>query len=245
MEPAMVTSPRPKRLHSAEPRRLFVAYLPVGTDRQGQSGLGLEAQRALVKTFCWDDCPPVAEFVEVESGKDNDRPQLALALAECRRRKATLVIAKLDRLGRRLPFISGLMDEDVPFEAADMPHADRFRLHLEAVIAEDERRRISERTKAALAAAKERGTKRGGFRGQAGLGRCMKRGKRESKQARTGVIECGEVTSYLMRPAARPLAMRYETKAAHAPIMNRASASSTFGEGPSISACGIPCWSLV
>jgi DNA invertase Pin-like site-specific DNA recombinase len=150
---------------SSRPRKLYVSYLRVSTDRQGQSGLGLDAQRTLVKDFCGDDWPPVAEFVEVESGKDNDRPQLALALAECRRRKATLVIANLDRLGRRLSFIAGLMDEDVPFVAADMPHADRFRLHLEAVIAEDERRRISERTKAALAAAKARGTKLGGFRG--------------------------------------------------------------------------------
>jgi DNA invertase Pin-like site-specific DNA recombinase len=80
-----------------------------------------------------------------------------------------LVIAKLDRLGRRLAFIAGLMDADVPFVAADMPHADRFRLHLEAVIAEDERRRISERTKAALAAAKARGTKLGGYREGHGL----------------------------------------------------------------------------
>jgi DNA invertase Pin-like site-specific DNA recombinase len=147
----------------------YIAYYRVSTEKQGRSGLGLEAQRKLVKEFCGDDWPPVASYTEVESGKVNARPQLALALAECRRRKATLVIAKLDRLGRRLSFIAGLMDEDVPFVAADMPHADRFRLHLEAVIAEDERRRISERTKAALAAAKARGTKLGGYREGHGL----------------------------------------------------------------------------
>jgi DNA invertase Pin-like site-specific DNA recombinase len=147
----------------------YIAYYRVSTERQGKSGLGLEAQQKLVQEFCGDDWPPVASFTEVESGKISARPQLALALAECRRRKATLVIAKLDRLGRRLSFIAGLMDEDVPFVAADMPHADRFRLHLEAVIAEDERRRISERTTAALAAAKARGTKLGGHRAGHGL----------------------------------------------------------------------------
>jgi DNA invertase Pin-like site-specific DNA recombinase len=147
----------------------YIAYYRVSTEKQGKSGLGLEAQQKLVQDFCGDDWPPVVSYTEVESGKVNARPQLALALTECRRRKATLVIAKLDRLGRRLSFIAGLMDEDVPFVAADMPHADRFRLHLEAVIAEDERRRISERTKAALAAAKARGTKLGGYREGHGL----------------------------------------------------------------------------
>jgi DNA invertase Pin-like site-specific DNA recombinase len=147
----------------------YVAYYRVSTKLQGRSGLGLAAQQKLVKEFCGDDWPPVASYTEVESGKNDSRPQLALALAECRRRKAVLVIAKLDRLGRRLAFIAGLMDADVPFVAADMPHADRFRLHLEAVIAEDERRRISERTVAALAAAKARGTKLGGYREGHGL----------------------------------------------------------------------------
>ena len=145
--------------------KLYVAYFRCSTERQGRSGLGLEAQRKLVQDFLGKDWPPVAEYTEVESGKNDSRPQLAKALAECRRLGASLVIAKLDRLGRRLSFIAGLMDQDVPFFAADMPHADRFRLHLEAVIAEDERRRISERTKAALQAAKARGTKLGGYRG--------------------------------------------------------------------------------
>src|SRR5258706_3004014 len=136
----------------ANKRRGMVAYFRVSTERQGRSGLGLDAQRKLVKEFMGESWPPIAEFTEVESGKNNARPELAKALAECRRCGAALVIAKLDRLGRRLSFIAGLMDQDVPFFAADMPHADRFRLHLEAVIAEDERRRISERTKAALEA---------------------------------------------------------------------------------------------
>jgi DNA invertase Pin-like site-specific DNA recombinase len=130
--------------------KLFVAYYRVSTERQGKSGLGLEAQRRLVTDFLGEDWPPVAEFTEIESGKNDERPELAKALDACRKMGAALVIAKLDRLGRRLSFIAGLMDRDVSFFAADMPHADRFRLHLEAVIAEDERRRISERTKAAL-----------------------------------------------------------------------------------------------
>jgi DNA invertase Pin-like site-specific DNA recombinase len=146
-------------------RKLYIAYYRVSTDRQGKSGLGIEAQQKLVRDFCGDDWPPVAEFTEVASGKKDDRTQLNLALAECRRRGAALVIAKLDRLSRRLSFIAVLMDTGVEFFVADMPHADRFRIHLEAVIAEDERRRISERTTAALAAAKARGVKLGGDHG--------------------------------------------------------------------------------
>jgi DNA invertase Pin-like site-specific DNA recombinase len=143
-----------------------------------------------VQNLCGDDWPPVAEFVEVESRKVNDRPQLALAMAECKRRKAILVIAKLDHLGRRLSFMAGLMDQEVPFVAANMPHANRFRPHLEAVIAEDERRRISERTKAALAAAKARGTKLGGYRDGHGFTpavRAQAAAARTAKAERTAV----------------------------------------------------------
>ena len=157
----------------------------MSTERQGKSGLGLAAQRKLVQEFCGDDWPPVASFTEIESGKNDSRPQLALALAECRRLGASLVIAKLDRLGRRLSFIAGLMDKDVPFVAADMPHADRFRLHLEAVIAEDERRRISERTKAALQAAKARGTMLGGYRGHGLSPEDAAAGRLKAAQAKT------------------------------------------------------------
>ena len=106
-----------------------------------------------------------AEFLEVETGKGANalakRPQLLAALAEAKSSKARLVIAKLDRLARNVHFISGLMETGVDFAVADMPHADRFRLHLEAVIAEDEARRISQRTKDALAAAKAKGTELG------------------------------------------------------------------------------------
>ncbi len=144
----------------------FVAYYRVSTDKQGQSGLGLEAQQAAVRAYLnGGNWKIVAEFVEVESGKRKDRPRLADALAACRKHKATLVIGKLDRLGRNVHFISGLMETGVDFVAADCPNDDRFMLHIRAAVAEDEARKISERTKAALAAAKARGVVLGGNRG--------------------------------------------------------------------------------
>jgi DNA invertase Pin-like site-specific DNA recombinase len=134
----------------------FVAYYRVSTDRQGQSGLGLEAQRvAVAKHISGSEL--VAEFTEVESGRKNDRQQLALALATAKRSKATLVIAKLDRLARNVHFISGLLESGVPFVCADMPEADRTFLQMMAVFAEWEARKISERTKAALAQVKAQG----------------------------------------------------------------------------------------
>ena len=140
----------------------FVAYFRVSTDRQGKSGLGLDAQREAVTSFLnggrWT---LVAEFTEVESGKRTDRPELAKALAACKKQKAKLVIAKLDRLSRNLAFIATLMESGVEFVAADMPHANKMTLQVLAVFAEHERDMISARTKAALAAAKRRGTRLG------------------------------------------------------------------------------------
>lgn len=139
-----------------------IAYYRVSTDRQGKSGLGLEAQAQAVSTFATQEGYEVkAEFTEVESGKKNQRPQLLEALAECRRHKATLIIAKLDRLGRNVAFISNLMESKVDFKAVDNPHANRFMVHLLAAFAEHEREQISQRTKAALAAAKQRGVELG------------------------------------------------------------------------------------
>ena len=134
----------------------FVAYYRVSTDRQGQSGLGLDAQRDAVARHI-GQAELVAEFTEVESGRKNDRAQLAAALATAKRTKATLVIAKLDRLARNVHFITGLLESGVSFVCADMPEADRTFLQMMAVFAEWEARKISERTKAALAQVKAQG----------------------------------------------------------------------------------------
>jgi DNA invertase Pin-like site-specific DNA recombinase len=139
----------------------FVTYLRVSTERQGQSGLGLEAQRAAVAAHVLGRGEVVAEFVEVESGKRADRPQLVLALAQAKRAGAVLLIAKLDRLARNVAFIANLLESGVEVTAADMPEANRFLLHVMAAVAEHEAQAISDRTKAALAAAKARGVKLG------------------------------------------------------------------------------------
>ena len=140
----------------------FLAYLRVSTDKQGRSGLGLEAQRAAVEAHVAGVGGTVtAEFIEVESGRKKDRPQLAAALVDCRARRAVLVIAKLDRLARNVHFVSGLMESGVEFVAADMPTVNRLTIHILAAVAEEEARMISARTKAALTAAKARGVKLG------------------------------------------------------------------------------------
>ena len=141
----------------------WVVYLRVSTAKQGRSGLGQEAQEEAVRRFL-GTAAPLATYREIESGNNNGRPQLAAALDRCRRAGARLLIAKLDRLARDVAFIAALMKSDVKFTACDMPEADAFRLHIEAAIAEEERRKISERTKDALAAAKARGVKLGGVR---------------------------------------------------------------------------------
>jgi DNA invertase Pin-like site-specific DNA recombinase len=150
--------------------RSFVAYFRVSTAKQGRSGLGLDAQREAVRRFAEaEGFNVVREFSEAESGKGADalalRPALKDALGEARRRRCPIVVAKLDRLSRDVAFISGLMSERVPFVVAELGmDADPFMLHLYAALAEKERRLISERTRAALAAARDRGTKLGGHR---------------------------------------------------------------------------------
>jgi DNA invertase Pin-like site-specific DNA recombinase len=144
----------------------WISYLRVSTDRQGKSGLGIEAQRSAVADYLnggkWS---LVKEFVEVESGKRSDRPMLAKAVQACRAHGAKLVIAELDRLSRDAHFLLGLEKAGVDFVAADMPNANRLTVGIMAMVAEEERRMISKRTKDALAAAKRRGTKLGGDRG--------------------------------------------------------------------------------
>lgn len=143
-----------------------VVYLRVSTAKQGMSGLGIEAQREAVRAYL--DGRPwriVSEFIEVESGKRDDRPQLAAAIEACQLYGARLVIAKLDRLSRDAHFLLGLAKAGVDFVAADMPNANRLTVGIMAMVAEEERRMIGARTKAALAAAKARGTVLGGFRG--------------------------------------------------------------------------------
>jgi DNA invertase Pin-like site-specific DNA recombinase len=148
----------------------FVAYYRVSTQRQGRSGLGLEAQQEAVRNYLdGGDWRIIAEFTEVESGKRKDRPKLADALAACRMHGAKLIIAKLDRLARNVAFVSALMDAGVEFEAVDFPQANRLTIHILAAVAEHEAKAISERTKAALAAAKRRGVKLGGYRAGAKL----------------------------------------------------------------------------
>ncbi|MGR3525229.1 MAG: recombinase family protein [Paracoccaceae bacterium] len=140
----------------------YIAYYRVSTQRQGQSGLGLEAQRASAASFLASgENRLISEYTEVESGKRSSRPELEKAIETCRKLGAVLLIAKLDRLARNVHFISGLLESGVRFTAVDMPNADRFMLHVYAAMAEEEGRRISERTKAALAAAKVRGVRLG------------------------------------------------------------------------------------
>lgn len=144
----------------------FVAYCRVSTDKQGRSGLGLEAQQSAITAFIrTGDTLLQPSFVEIESGKRADRAQLRAAIDRCRRTGATLLIAKLDRLARNVAFVSSLKESGVDFVACDFPEANRLMVHILAAFAEHEAELISQRTKAALAAAKARGTKLGGDRG--------------------------------------------------------------------------------
>ncbi|ARN73553.1 recombinase family protein [Oceanicoccus sagamiensis] len=146
----------------------YVAYYRVSTDKQGADGLGMEAQRRDIDLFMVNyaggDSEIIAEFVEVASGKDDhNRPELQEAITLAKRHKAEVLVAKLDRLSRDVEFIAGMIKR-VPFKVACMPDADVLQLQIYAVLAEQERRFVSQRTKAALAAAKERGVKLGGQR---------------------------------------------------------------------------------
>ena len=171
----------------------FVAYYRVSTTRQGRSGLGLEAQHRAINDYLnggrWTLS---AEFTEIESGKRTDRPELTKAIGACRRHKATLVIAKLDRLSRDAHFLLGLQKAGVEFIAADMPTANRLTVGIMALVAEEERRMIVKRTVEALAAAKARKVKLGSphpERGaKIGLPRARAARKRKADEFATSVL---------------------------------------------------------
>lgn len=149
-----------------------VLYFRVSTASQGRSGLGLEAQRHAVETFCRQrDCKVLAEFTEVESGKRNERPALLKALHHAKVTGATLVVAKMDRLSRNLAFLAALQDSGARFVAADMPEANELTVHIMASVAQAEGKAISTRTKEALQAAKAKGVKLGNPKGAAALRR--------------------------------------------------------------------------
>jgi DNA invertase Pin-like site-specific DNA recombinase len=162
----------------------YIAYYRVSTKGQGESGLGLEAQRCSVLSYLKGvDGALAHEYTEIESGtgkRVKHRPALQQALECCRKQKATLVIAKLDRLARNVAFTATLMESNVKFIAVDIPNANKLTIHILAAVAEDEAERISARTKAALAAAKARGTELGTH------GKVLAQERRESAQVFAG-----------------------------------------------------------
>jgi DNA invertase Pin-like site-specific DNA recombinase len=139
----------------------YVAYYRVSTEKQGKSGLGLAAQRSRLDAFVLATDRILQEFVDIQSGRKDDRSGLNKALAFAKAKKATLLIARLDRFSRRVSFIARIMDEGISLCCAEMPNASEFQLHIFAALAQEERRLISERTRAALAEAKKRGRQLG------------------------------------------------------------------------------------
>jgi len=173
----------------------LVAYYRVSTKKQGKSGLGLEGQQAAVADFIRQHGgKQIGEYVEVETGKSRNRPELLKAIAHAKRSKARLVVAKLDRMARNVAFTSALMEAKVDFVAADNCHANKFTIHILAAVAEHEAEQISERTKDALAAAKRRGVKLGSHRPGHWDGL--------EKRRQAGLAKAREVAAQLHRQAA-------------------------------------------
>lgn len=189
------------------PAARFVSYIRVSTERQGRSGLGLEAQRkAVADHVAASGGELVAEFLEVESGKRSDRPELQAALRRAKVTGSTLIIAKLDRLARNVHFISGLLQSGVDFVAVDAPFANKLTIHILAAMAEHEREQISARTKAALAAAKARGVKLGNPNREAPIFAALRPGEKVNRAAVEAIkanahrrtAEVGEIVQAIM-----------------------------------------------
>lgn len=138
----------------------YVAYLRVSTQKQGYSGLGLDAQRRIIQKYLYGKTP-VAEYIEIESGRKKDRPKLKEALTLCRKDGATLIVAKLDRLARNVSFLSNLLENDVEIVFCDFPQANKMMLHILSAISQYEAELIAARTRSALQAKKARGFRLG------------------------------------------------------------------------------------
>ena len=169
----------------------FVTYLRLSRDSKNGRNYGLDAQRRDLDVFLSACCPDVegceelASYQEVETATDDNRPELTKAIKTCKRTGATLLVARLDRLSRRVSFIASLLEEkDLEFKVASMPHADKFQLHIYSALAEQEREFISARTKAGLAAAKARGVKLGGLRPNQDRGREAQQERADSEAER-------------------------------------------------------------
>ncbi|WP_397575771.1 recombinase family protein [Sphingorhabdus sp.] len=166
----------------------YVAYFRVSTEKQGKSGLGLAAQHSLVERFLSEGDKVVAEYVEVQSGKNDERVELWKAINHAKKHDAKLLIAKLDRFSRKVSFIASIMEQGIGLVVAEMPHATDFQLHIFAALAQEERRLISERTRSALAEAKKRGVMLG------------KNGKVLAEQNRTAANERAEILRPIIMP---------------------------------------------
>ena len=166
-----------------------VAYYRVSTQRQGRSGLGLQAQETAVREFAKrEGAPIIASYTEIESGRNPDRPELRKAIGHALRSGSTLVVAKLDRLARNVAFLAALMESKVEFCCCDNPNANALTCHILAAVAEDEAKRISTRTRDALRAAKARGTKLGSAR----PGWAEEHGEARLRGAKVGAIRSAE-----------------------------------------------------
>ena len=192
----------------------IIGYIRVSTVKQGESGLGLEAQLSAIDLYAKGNGGEVVKvYREVESGTDNTRPELLKAVAHAKRMKARLVIAKLDRLARNVHLVSGLMESGVDFIACDNPNANKLTVHILAAVAEDEAERISQRTMAALAAAKARGVQLGSSRPGHWKGREQQRQAGAVKGTRAAKVK-RDADALPVYSAAAPIAAKMDEEGA-------------------------------